>query len=97
MGLETSLVHLEHTSALPLDWEKPADDTRYLTFQERRKFSVVDAMTSGPPSVESSSGTSNVEKNLHKWWIRPTDPPRLVPVVVLSTSTQPERRSPMIK
>lgn len=48
------------TSALPLDWGKPADDIWCLTFQERSKFSVVNAMNSGPPSLESSPGTPNV-------------------------------------
>ena len=97
LDIKSLLAALTATSALPLDWGKAADDTRCRTFQDRRKFSVIDAVNSGPPSLESSSGTPEVAKNLRKWRTRPADPPGLVPEVELSTSTQPDRRSPTIR
>ena len=85
------------TSALPFDWGKLKEDTRCLMPHEWRKFSVWLAVNSGPPSLDISSGTPNVAKKVRRWRTRPDGPPRSVPNVELSTSTQPERRSPMTR
>lgn len=82
------------TSALPFDWGKPADDILCRTPQSCRNLSVLPATNSGPPSLDSSSGTPNVAKNERRWRISPVDPPRSVPVDELNISTQPESRSP---
>ena len=58
-----------------------------------RKFAVWPAVNSGPPSLESSSGTPKVAKNDLRWQISPAAPVRLVPAAEPNTSTQPERRS----
>ena len=94
LDIKSCLAALTATSALPFDWGKLTDDTRCFTFHKRRKVSVLWAVNSGPPSLESSSGTPNVAKNVRKWRTRPVEPPRSVPAVERSTSTQPENRSP---
>ena len=43
-----------------------AHDTRCCTFQDWRKFSVIDVVNYGPPSLQSSFSTLKVVKNLCK-------------------------------
>ena len=85
---------LTATSALPFDWGKWAEDRRCLMPQWLRKFAVWPAVNSGPPSLESYSGTPKVAKNDLRWRIIPAAPARLVPAAEPNTSTQPERRLP---
>ena len=85
---------LTATSALPFDWGKWAEDRRCLMPQWLRKFAVRPAVNSGPPSLESSSGTPKVAKINLRWRISPAAPARLVPAAESTTSTHPERRSP---
>ena len=94
LDIRRSLVGFVATSALPLDCGKPAEERRCRTPYKRRKFSVSPAMNSGPPSLESSSGTPKVAKKERRWRTRPEEPPRLVPAVELRTSTHPESLSP---
>ena len=97
LDIRSLLAALTATSALPFDCGKLTDDTRCLTFYVRRNLSVMLDMNSGPPLLDSSSGTPNVAKKVRRWQVRPSDPPRSVPTVEDSTSTQMERRSPTIR
>ena len=60
----------------------------------RRKASVSPAVNSGPPSLESSSGTPNVAKNERRCRTSPVAPARFVLAGEENTSIHPERRSP---
>ena len=88
------LVAFTATSARPLDWGKYADDTLCLTPHLSRNSLVAPAVYSGPPSLDNSSGTPNVEKSERKHAIRPRDPDQVLPEGVEKTSEQPDRRSP---
>lgn len=66
LDIKSLLAALTATLALPLDKGEAADDTQCCTFQDRRKFSGIDTVNYGPPSLQSSSSTLKVVKNLCK-------------------------------
>ena len=66
LDIKSLLAALTATLALPLDKGEAPDDTRCCTFQDWRKISVIDAVNYGPPSLQSSSSTLKVVKNLRK-------------------------------
>ena len=92
--LRSLLAVLTATSARPFDCGWYADDLRCLTPHLVRNSCVALAMNSGPPSLDSSSGTPKVEKSLLKQAIRPRDPAWQLPVGVEKISGHPDRRSP---
>ena len=73
------LVAFTATSARPLDWGWYAEDTLCLTPHLSRNSLVPHAVYSGPPSLDSSSGTPNVEKRERKHAIRPREPDQVLP------------------
>ena len=73
-ALRSLLVVLTATSARPLDCGWYAEDLRCFTPQFARNSCVVLATNSGPPSLESSSGTPNVVKNFLRHAIKPRAP-----------------------
>ena len=85
---------LTATSARPLDCGNATEDTRWRTPQRRRNCSVWVAVNSGPPSLDSSSGTPKVANRARRWRTRPAEPPWSLPDVEPNTSTQPDNRSP---
>ena len=66
LDIKSLLAALTATLALPLDKGEAADNTRCCTFQDWKKFSVIDAVNYGPPLLQSSSSTLKVVKNLRK-------------------------------
>ena len=55
------------------------------------------AMNSGPPSLDSSSGTPNVENIVRRHPVSPRAPDQALPDGVENISDQPESLSPVTK
>ena len=70
---------------------------RWRTPHSCKKDCVAFAANSGPPSLDSSSGTPKVAKNERKWRIRPAAPAWTDPAVDWNTSTQPDSLSPTMR
>ena len=90
LDIRRYLADLTATSALPLGRGKWPEDMQCRTPQRWRKTSVHPAVTSGPPSLDSSSSTPNVVKKERRWRMRPAAPARVVPTGDPKTVTQPE-------
>ena len=82
------------TSARPFDCGLYADETLCLISHFLRKSFVRLASNSGPPSLDSSSGTPKVEQRERRQATSPRAPDQADPVGVEKISTHPDRRSP---
>ena len=92
--LSSLLADLTATSARPFDCGWYAEEMRCLTPQVFRNSLVTPAVNSGPPSLDSSSGTPKVENRERKHPIRPRAPVQALPDGVENISLHPDSRSP---
>ena len=79
LDIRRRLADFTATSARPFDSGKATEEIRCLIPHSWRKFFVLLATNSGPPSLASSSGTPKVAKQVRRWRTRPAEPPRSVP------------------
>ena len=92
--LSSLLADFTATSARPFDCGWYADDMRCFTPHFCRNSLVIPAVNSGPPSLDSSSGTPNVENEERRHPIRPRAPDHALPDGVENISLHPDSRSP---
>ena len=94
----SNLLHfLTATSARPFNFGKYEEDMCCFTPHLVKKSFVLVAMNSGPPSLESSSGTPNVKNRDLNDAIKPSAPAYDVPCGALNISTHPDKRSPAMR